>query len=461
MSAPDRSWTITPTLLWFGVAVTAGIAYRDGGLAALADRLTEKRDDAAAAGPAFTGAPPEVTEADINDPDLVAKLPPPPAGSHDVGALDDVCIDGTDASCKRWAMDGFYRAFADAKADKLGRPLRVSWYGDSVIATDAIPGRLRSRIQHDLGDGGPGYVFVVAPHKFCEHQAISRDASGWDKPRAISTYAVADGLYGYGGSSIESDDDARSTVRVLHGKASRVELYYLAQPRGGMVKVTADGAPIVSASTTADAKQPGWAIGSIDGGASTFQIKADRRVRMFGVTLENDHGAVVDNLGIVSARVKSFAGADAAHWSAEIAHRSPDLVMIMIGANEAEWLKPHDQDTKNYSAHYQEILAPIRKGRPDAACLVVSPTDQAEVKDGGYASRPVMPVLVAAQREAAHAQGCAFYSTYDWMGGRGSSAKWFRKHLVSSDFQHLTTPGANKLADALYDALVAGYQQTR
>ena len=70
-----------------------------------------------------------------------------------------------------------------------------------------------------------------------------------------------------------------------------------------------------------------------------------------------------------------------------------------------------------------------------------------------------MPVLVEAQRKAAHASGCAFYSTYDWMGGKGSAARWYKKRLVGSDFQHLTRAGANKMADAIHDTFVAGYQR--
>ena len=165
-------------------------------------------------------------------------------------------------------------------------------------------------------------------------------------------------------------------------------------------------------------------------------------MRLFGIDLENATGAVVDNLGIVSVNVKSCGERERRRTgAAELGHRGADLVMIMIGANEAQWLGPGDQDTKHYQAHYEKVLAPIRKARPDAACLVVSPTDQAEAKDGGYVSRPVMPLLVDAQRKAAHAQGCAFFSTYDWMGGKGSAAKWFRKGLVGSDFQHLTQQG--------------------
>src|SRR5678815_5794187 len=88
--------------------------------------------------------------------------------------------------------------------------------------------------------------------------------------------------------------------------------------------------------------------------------------------------------------------------------------------------------------------------RDSGSCLVVSPTDQAEAKDGAYPSRPVMPVLIEAQRKAAVAAGCGFYSTYAWMGGKGAASRWFAKGLVSSDFQHLSHKGADKLADAMF-----------
>jgi hypothetical protein len=44
------------------------------------------------------------------------------------------------------------------------------------------------------------------------------------------------------------------------------------------------------------------------------------------------------------------------------------------------------------------------------------------------------------------------------MGGRGSAAKWFAKGYVGTDFQHLSKKGADKLADAVFDVLMAGYQ---
>jgi lysophospholipase L1-like esterase len=301
-------------------------------------------------------------------------------------------------------------------------------------------------------------VYVVPPHRFCGHEAITRSSGGTWTAHAISTTQIADGLYGVGGSTAETSD-GRATIKLTAGTASQVELYYLAQPHGGAATITADGKLVATVETRNADKQAGFATVSIDGGAKKFEIAAMGKVRLFGLDLENPSGAVVDNLGIVSINVKSFDANNALHFQAELAHRSADLVMIMIGANEAAWLGPTDKDTQDYATHYGKLLAQVRAARPEGACLVVSPTDQAEAKDGDYASRSVMPVLVAAQRRAARAQGCAFYSTYDWMGGKGSAAKWFRKGLVGSDFQHLSRKGANRLSDALFGVLMAGYQK--
>ena len=456
-ASEDRSWTIAPTLAWFGAALAIGLVVFDGDLLAVADRLTAKREDGPPpAGPVFTAPPPIVAEAD----DPVAPVPPPATDTRDrsrTASLEDVCVEGTPTACKRWGMDGFYRSVAKTKQSKLGRALRVSWYGDSVIATDTIPGRLRRRLQAELGDGGPGFVYIVQPHRFCVHEDVSRTAAGGWIAHGISTVTSADRLYGVGGSSAETYG-GRATLRLVHGTATNLELYYLGQPRGGTAVVTADGTEIMRADTAAEAKQAGYASGTTTA-AKKLEVATTGKVRLFGMSIENASGATVDNLGIVSVNVKSFGNQDAAHFSAELAHRNADLVMIMIGANEAHWLKPGERVMRDYQARFEQVLAMLRKARPEGACLVISPTDQAEAKDGSFPSRPVMPVLVEVQRKAAHASGCAFYATYDWMGGKGSASKWYKKRLVGSDFTHLTRAGANKLSDGLFEALLAGYRK--
>lgn len=464
MASRDTSWSVGPTLLWFCAYMTLGIWYFDGSLDAIAERLTHERDvDAQPAGPVFTAKPVVVADArdEVDEPEGAV----PAVGSADSdrtkgSALEDVCIEGPESACTRWAMDAFYKAVREEGANKLGRAVRVSWYGDSVIATDAIPARLRSRLQGELGDGGPGYVYVVEPHRFCFHEGVARAHQGEWTTAAVSTQQTPDGLYGAGGASAEAIGGASATYKLNAGKASRVELYYLVQPRGGTATVKANGAKVLETATAGDKKIAGGnASATIEGGAQRFAIETRGKVRLFGIGLENDSGAVVDNLGIVSVNVRNFAHKNEENFATELVHRNADLLMIMIGANEAQWLGANDSATKAYQGKFEKVLAQLRKARPDATCLVVSPTDQAEATDAGYVSRPVMPMLIEAQRRAARSSGCAFFSTYDWMGGKGSAAKWFKRGLVGSDFQHLSRKGANKFADAVFDALMAGYKR--
>jgi hypothetical protein len=67
-----------------------------------------------------------------------------------------------------------------------------------------------------------------------------------------------------------------------------------------------------------------------------------------------------------------------------------------------------------------------------------------------------MPRLVAAQRAAAVARGCAFFSAYTWQGGKGSALRWRRKGWTGDDYQHLSQDAADLLADAIVGDLLAG-----
>ena len=99
---------------------------------------------------------------------------------------------------------------------------------------------------------------MAAPHRFVGHEAIARTNTGDWQPHAISTIQVPDGLYGPGGSSAETRDGS-ATIKLAAGKVSLVELYYLAQPHGGVATITGDGKPVSRTETSGDTKQPGCA----------------------------------------------------------------------------------------------------------------------------------------------------------------------------------------------------------
>jgi lysophospholipase L1-like esterase len=352
------------------------------------------------------------------------------------------------------ALDHFRAALAAQRAGKASHPLRVSYFGDSLTADDHLTHALRQRLQALVGDGGAGFVFAAPPHPYCQLRDIARVVSdGWST-HGISTTVPPDHLLGLGGSA---ETDGGGTIKLSQlGAARSIDIHYLAQPHGGTLDVAVDGKVATSIATAAAHKQGEFARADVPDGAKRVELRAHGRVRLFGATLEAKTGAVVDNLGVVNATAKAMRTNDLdEHLRNQLAHRAPDLVVVMYGTNEAEWLHARSAGMTEHEKLFGELLATVRAASPDASCLVVSPLDQIDYKDDKQQPRDSIPAMVAAQHRAASAHGCAFWSVYDWMGGKGSSKSWHARGLIASDFQHPTSEGAERIAEALFAGLVA------
>jgi len=365
--------------------------------------------------------------------------------------LDDACLDGT--ACKQHALDAFRVALAAQRGGKADHPLRISYFGDSLTADDHITHALRLELQALLGDGGAGFVFAAPPHPYCQHQAVARVVEGgWDV-RGISTIGAGDHLLGLGGSAESSEG---GTIKLVpKGAVASVDVHYLAQPHGGTFDIACDGKVVGSVATKGERKRAQFRAVAIPPGTKRIELRTRGRVRLFGAALEAKTGAVVDNLGVVNATAKGMHKNNLGdHWRNQLAHRASDLVVVMYGANEAEWLLPNGKGIVEHEKLFGELLATVRTANPHASCLVVSPLDQLDWHVDRAPPRESIPAMVAAQRRAALAQGCAFWDAYTWMGGSGASRDWFKHGWIVKDYQHPTSEGATRIADALYQALV-------
>jgi hypothetical protein len=86
--------------------------------------------------------------------------------------------------------------------------------------------------------------------------------------------------------------------------------------------------------------------------------------------------------------------------------------------------------------------------------------DRAErVAGGEIVTLATIPKLVAIQERVARETGCAFFNTFEAMGGRGTMARWYEAHprLVSADFIHPAPAGAKLVGNLLYQALTDGF----
>ena len=367
---------------------------------------------------------------------------PPPAVFDDAGTLDSL-----------------YAALAATEDGTATAPVRIAYMGDSVTADDLILHRLRGALQARFGDGGPGFVYATPPHPFCRQRAAKRVVTGKWTVRGIAEAPPADRLMGLGGSTAES---YWGTIKLTAKTAAlaNAEVFYLAQKGGGELAVKAGGATTTIA-TAADAKAARFQTVPIASGQDVTLKVTTGKVRLFGVALEAKTGVVVDNLGVVNGTAKAFAKNDPDHWKQQMAHRAPDLFVVMLGTNEAEWLKAKGAGMAEHERLFTQLVTTARAANPGRACLVISPFDQLDYRTEGSPPRASIPAMVDAQRRGATAAGCAFWDGYQWMGGKGSSRSWRRKKLITNDFQHPTEQGSYRIADALAAGLLDGYTAYR
>jgi lysophospholipase L1-like esterase len=376
-----------------------------------------------------------------------------------VATLEVPCLaSGTDGACTRGALDGLFEALA---ANENGRPAhaaRISFVGDSITASDHLPARLRQTLAGTFGDGGPGFVHVAPIDGLWQHLAVRRSGSGW-RAHTVATTFAADRLLGFGGGSAESAGGGRLRLTPSSPVVSHAEVFYLAQPGGGRFDVAIDGADAASVATLAEVKHDGVAQVPVAGTLRRLDLRARGRVRLFGVVLEAARGVVVDNLGVVNSSTRTWARIEPDHWRRQIVRRAPDLMVVMIGANEAMWLG--GKKLAAYEGLMRGLLAPIRAARPDGACLVISPLAMVDYTRKELPLRRAIPAMIAAQRAAAQASGCAFWDIAAWMGHAAGTTAWRKAGLMNKDYAHPTPAGDRRIADALAAALLDGYRRWR
>ncbi len=350
-------------------------------------------------------------------------------------------------------LDHFYEALLKGGA-------RILHYGDSPTTGDLITADARAALQRQFGDAGSGFALIARPWAWYNHRGLEMEGSGWGIDVAGST-EVKDGMHGLGGASFRGStgSSARFTLKAAHNV---VEIAYLSQPDGGEFTVEADGALLGTVETAADSKTPGFALFNVPGGAKKFVVRVTRGpVRLYGADFRRSNpGVVYHSLGVNGANVtllsKAFSGP---HWTAELRHYKPDLVIINYGTNESGY--PSFVE----GTWGQELKAAVKRVRaalPDTSILLMSPMDRGDRnKEGKIETIAAMPRLVKIEAGIGVDTGVAFFNTFQAMGGPGTMGRWYASEprLVGSDFIHPMPAGAKIVGELLYSALRDGYNE--
>jgi lysophospholipase L1-like esterase len=358
------------------------------------------------------------------------------------------------------AMRHFEQALARTDQKLPGAVTRVLHYGDSPVTADLITAELRSQLQARFGDAGHGFLLIAKPWAWYGHHGMELKGDGW-KIEAATQSRAGDGFHGLGGVSFRGGKGATSVVRFTGSGQTGVEVQYLEQPGGGAFQLSAGKQALGVVETDGPVTKPGYARFALPEGTREVSLEVTAGVvRAFGYDFtKSGPGVIYSSLGLNGAQVQAVLRYfQPEQWAAELQHENPDLVVVNYGTNESVYPRYIEKD---YASELRKVIERIRAAVPNASVLIMSPMDRGERDDTGeIGTPPVLPRIVEIQKQVAKEMGCAFFDTFDAMGGPGTMGRWYKAQprLVSGDFIHPFPAGAAKVGGLVDEALLAGYR---
>ena len=369
--------------------------------------------------------------------------------------------------------------FAKLTRTELGLPgaiTRASQWGDSVIGGDGLTEAIRRKLQERFGDAGHGFHIMGKYNRWYHHRGIRyEEKRDWENCLIIFKCQRDTMRYGYAGVVSTSRGKGLSHFQTMPkepppgigDKVSRFQLWYQKRPDGGKFEIRVDGQ--VERVVDARAAEVGDDIEtvSVADGEHSFDVAALGAgvSRAYGVVLERDvPGVVWDELSLIGSFTQRLDYQNAEHIADQVRRRDVDLMVFMFGGNDLSREKGDlAKNTDPYEQEYARVIRKFRAGKPEANCLIMSLTDHAIKVNGAIVSRNIVARLAEAQRKVAQQEGCAFYDTFEAMGGLGTIERWRKASppLASPDLRHPTVSGQRHVAHELYRALMHAYAAYR
>ena len=134
------------------------------------------------------------------------------------------------------------------------------------------------------------------------------------------------------------------------------------------------------------------------------------------------------------------------------------LFILQFGGNVMPYVKD-SAAVESYGRWFYSQLTALKRMAPDAAFVVIGPSDMS-LKDGeNYVTYPFLPLVRDALRDATVKAGCSFWDMYSAMGGYNSMPSWVRADppLAGADYTHFTPRGAKLIANMFYNSLMVEF----
>ncbi|MBK8010916.1 MAG: hypothetical protein IPK13_06170 [Deltaproteobacteria bacterium] len=387
-----------------------------------------------------------------------------------------------------------FAALGRLEKKRSKRTTNIVVLGDSHIAADYVTRTVRRRLQDRFGDAGRGFVAIDQRVHFGGRRLGRR---GFSRARIVDRRGAGQ-PFGFAGMSITSlRRDAKAFYEIEPGDRL-LWVYYEAHPRGPRVRVNLMSERLGRFSTRNRRSQTRRSRVAIPKNAqsdlspsrpSTDRGQRDPRrlfdealqvvaegagAKLYGLSFETGKpGVLLHSVGPVGADAKVYLTFDRRSLREHLKLVDPQLLVVWLGGNDALAVRQGRRSLATVKDQYRRMLQMFRSLLPNADCMLWAPMDAGErkstasVDSTGSGSQRDDEIIVSKSkivevrdivREVAEASGCAYWDTFQAMGGEGSFGRWFDEGIMNDDMVHPRELGGELLghlaATALEDAMV-------
>lgn len=361
-----------------------------------------------------------------------------------------------------------------SNATKKRNKINVCHYGDSQIEGDRMTAFIRQRLQTQFGGAGPGLIPVINVYNTISFR--HNYSSNFKRKIIFGKEKLHSNKYGIMLSSAVFELDSNKTSNGAPTEAwieispsniaysrcrayNNLSVYYNSCNSECIVEVYDKGVLVHKDSLVSDGSPHVFKTRF----PTTPQLmkivfKSIKSPVFNGISLEGDLGVQVTNIAMRGSSGTSFRSIDFQSMSFMHSALNTKLILMQFGGNSIPYFKD-SSSVRSYAISFRNQIKYVQKCAPNAAIIVIGPSDMSQYQEGIYSTYPFIPYCIKQMKKQSLSVGASFWDLYYAMGGKNAMFAWVNNGLAGKDYVHFTPKGSNLASQLFYDALISAYKQ--
>jgi len=354
--------------------------------------------------------------------------------------------------------------------------IRILHYGDSQIEGDRISSYIRNQLQKRFGGAGIGLFPAIPP--FSNSMSVKLNSSNNWKRYTIRDMKSSSFKHKRFGTlfsfsryspfySNYQDKVYKASINIKESPIafnrasnfSKCRIFFGFNRKPFIIKIKEDNevSDAEMVASTKKLKTMEWELEPTTDELS-ISFEGMHGPDVYGIALDGEKGVALDNIPLRGSSGTDFTKIDQSFFKEMYKKLNVKLIILHFGVN----IVPSSRDNYNfYEEKLYQQLQFLKSLDDQLSIIVMGVSDMSKKTEGHYESYSNIEKIRDAQKKAAFKANCAFWDTYEAMGGKNSMPSWVFSDppLARKDFTHFTYKGSVVIAKMFYKALINDYNR--